>query len=861
MEKVLRSRLNEFFDLDTRVDLAIIADDERYKMSALKKEAIINVFRKHNVNCITDMNIGPGTNRCAFRIGEYILKVATDHDGCIDNLKEFQMCPKLMPYVTMTYEVSENGSLLIAEYARVFQSEKEMNVYYQQIKAILEEISKRYFIGDIGLSARNYSNWGLRRGTNEPVCLDYAYVYNASSNVMKCTSCGSPLFPSSDFNDLICRNPECGGNRKYKFTEIRTRIGNTFRAHNIDHMGDEAYAMDIPTKLTTLDGVRSPYLKPEKRDEKEPEEENEEFEEEEMGEIVINLENAMFYSAEEFEQKLKSETVESPTCECECHQEEAPTCPAPEEKAEASQAVQNTEKKEELPILELVDEEPQELPTLELVEEPKEDVKEESPECVITEKVSPVYVPPQPEEPENDLAFSGSLEEDEYLMDGIPETLTDPNLEDFEVDYGSYVDPNSLMPNPNFVNQEENHIYEAVSKLSNLIIKDFKTDDGYELVIPYVKGEYNKDTFYGTIQNAIFCSLAKFMKFKKIENRDINGNVQTKRWEQPDINDVMGDQLDTLMFLNSFWENNFVRPSDDSGIQADWLNFFTERLNEKIEIEQPGIDSLVNWMLDNWISAEQEIIEEEIVEVDPEVIQNIGISMIHHPDYHELRIDCVDDIDESRISMPFYIDINQVHPGSVQEPNNEFEWLKHFSPLQYFKTRVYDDFTKAKKIGSMEAQSILFSKEEDMYLGGSYIIDYAVEVTVDDVGNVIDSKDLFKDRQSLQRLNALVDGTLKNTDISGLDLNLIRARAIEDPTGDERKFIEYEHVDKCSCGHHHEHVTPVQQSPTLELVEEEVQSAPVEVKAPEPVQPDPQPMSTSCELTPVTRKSRKNRGK
>ena len=167
----------------------------------------MKLLRKYDIDGIVPL--GPGTNRYAFKLDGFVVKVATDNDGKIDNLKEFKMAKRLFPYVTKTYEVSENGTLLVAEYIQPFESYREMCMYQDKIKDILEKLSDVYLIGDVGITSKNYSNWGLRIGTEDPVCLDFAYVYEVKSELFVCNKCrtGSMLVPTPDFTKLQCSNP------------------------------------------------------------------------------------------------------------------------------------------------------------------------------------------------------------------------------------------------------------------------------------------------------------------------------------------------------------------------------------------------------------------------------------------------------------------------------------------------------------------------------------------------------------------------------------------------------------------------------------------------------------------------------
>ena len=258
MMKTLRSLIHEKFNLELRVELELLSR-RRDIVNDEKQEELFHILRKYDIDNIVPL--GSGTNRYAFKLAGFVVKLATDRDGKIDNLKEFKMAKRLYPHVTRTYEVSENGTILVAEYIQPFDSYIEMCDYREQIREILRDMSSVYLIGDVGISEKNYSNWGLRIGTREPVCLDFAYVYSVSSSLFICHYCqtNSMLTPDRDFSGLYCSNPSCG--KKYSFENIRQKIGNDLHRHEIGDLGDEGYILtesNVPTELTVN---RSNYLK------------------------------------------------------------------------------------------------------------------------------------------------------------------------------------------------------------------------------------------------------------------------------------------------------------------------------------------------------------------------------------------------------------------------------------------------------------------------------------------------------------------------------------------------------------------------------------------------------------------------
>lgn len=263
MAKILRSLIHERFPFELRVELELLSK-RRDISNKEKQEELIKLLRKYNIDDIVPL--GPGTNRYAFKLDGFVVKFATDNDGKIDNFKEFKMAKRLYPYVTKIFEVSENGTMLVAEYIQPFDSFTEMCTYGERIRDILTEMGSVYLIGDVGITDKNYSNWGLRIGTTNPVCLDFAYVYEIRSELFICQYCqtNSILTPNRDFTELHCTS--CG--KKYLFEDIRRKIGNDLHNHEIGDLSEEGYIMSESNVLTDLTVTRSNYLSKVKKKEK-----------------------------------------------------------------------------------------------------------------------------------------------------------------------------------------------------------------------------------------------------------------------------------------------------------------------------------------------------------------------------------------------------------------------------------------------------------------------------------------------------------------------------------------------------------------------------------------------------------------
>lgn len=197
------------------------------KRVAIQK--IISNYRNPNINAraqqIKDLlgpefpELGTGTNRITFLKDGYAIKVALDNRGLIDNMSEYKRAPEAPEYLAKVYET--NGIILIAEYVTLLdQTEFENNK--NALKTILDNLSTRYIMDDLGLTSKNYCNWGYRdNGTI--VSLDYAYMYPIKGNedALRC-NCGSLIVPNKTYTGYECSNPKCG--LKYSTMEIKAKV-------------------------------------------------------------------------------------------------------------------------------------------------------------------------------------------------------------------------------------------------------------------------------------------------------------------------------------------------------------------------------------------------------------------------------------------------------------------------------------------------------------------------------------------------------------------------------------------------------------------------------------------------------------
>lgn len=210
-----RSLINKYFNDEIFIELYQITlisgidNNERYIL-------IQECLKKHGIDFTP---LGCGTNRCSLLIDGFAIKFALDNDGAIDNRREMIYSKNLQPYVTKCYECTPSGYIAVEEYVEIF-TQDEFRSRQTEMREILEAISEQYLIGDIGITTKNYVNWGTR--LDGTICiLDYAYCYNTTFGTFVC-GCDetSVLHYDKNFVDLVC--PTCG--KKYSFGDVRRRI-------------------------------------------------------------------------------------------------------------------------------------------------------------------------------------------------------------------------------------------------------------------------------------------------------------------------------------------------------------------------------------------------------------------------------------------------------------------------------------------------------------------------------------------------------------------------------------------------------------------------------------------------------------
>ena len=124
--------------------------------------------------------------------------------------------------------------------------------YQNKMREILSEISKVFLIGDVGITSKNYINWGIRHtDSGDEICiLDFAYIYDVKYGIFKCSCNNETLLQyDKDFVNFIC--PRCG--RKYTFGEVRRKVTRKAQLEEIGDISEIGYNIHSETEVLPID--------------------------------------------------------------------------------------------------------------------------------------------------------------------------------------------------------------------------------------------------------------------------------------------------------------------------------------------------------------------------------------------------------------------------------------------------------------------------------------------------------------------------------------------------------------------------------------------------------------------------------
>ena len=258
MKKTFRSILKKYFPLDLVMEIHKLT--EVYNVSTnIKGKILMDLLTKYNVPF---NKLGTGTNRYGIQVEGYAIKIALDSLGMVDNKREFLYGKTLYPDVVKAYEIYPNGLMLVTEYITVFSID-DLVTYGDKMRSILKDITKRFFVGDVGIVSKNYANWGIRNEGNDDIAiLDFAYIYDMSYNKFTCTCEDKAMLQyDNDYNTLIC--PVC--NKKFNFFDIRRRISNKDQEDEIGDISRLGYTLHSEVEECEIDPEKT-YVNKKKND-------------------------------------------------------------------------------------------------------------------------------------------------------------------------------------------------------------------------------------------------------------------------------------------------------------------------------------------------------------------------------------------------------------------------------------------------------------------------------------------------------------------------------------------------------------------------------------------------------------------
>lgn len=205
-------------------------------------------------------SLGSGTNRMAVLIDGYAIKIALDKDGMIDNRREMLYTRDLQPYVVKVYECTPNGLIAVTEYITIFTID-DFHEHQDDMRKILGIISTQFLIGDVGVTGKNYVNWGTRDDGTIAI-LDFAYIYSVEYKLFTC-SCDNDSLLRYDNDFVILKCPKCG--RKYTFGEIRKKVTKAKQEMEIGDIRRLGYNLTQANQLIEANPLFEPRIKEKKK--------------------------------------------------------------------------------------------------------------------------------------------------------------------------------------------------------------------------------------------------------------------------------------------------------------------------------------------------------------------------------------------------------------------------------------------------------------------------------------------------------------------------------------------------------------------------------------------------------------------
>lgn len=237
-KKIYRSRLLDIFKPEQVIEIEKLS--RTFSISNNRK---IDLMKEKMTEWgINYTPLGSGTNRFGLKTDLYVIKIACDKDGKIDNKREFIYSRQLQPYVIKAYETYSDGIIAVFEYVNSFTID-DYWVNQDKMRKILSDVCSNFLVGDVGISTKNYGNWGYRED-GSLVILDFAYIYDVKFKTFNC-ECGNMLAYDKDYVNLICSR--CG--KKYDFQAIRKRITREDQDAEIGDITTKGYILRSPEEV------------------------------------------------------------------------------------------------------------------------------------------------------------------------------------------------------------------------------------------------------------------------------------------------------------------------------------------------------------------------------------------------------------------------------------------------------------------------------------------------------------------------------------------------------------------------------------------------------------------------------------
>lgn len=212
----MRSRIKYIFKPKLLERLAAVCDTNMIENNQLKMDLVQRLLNREGIKTSA---LGGATNRYAFIVEGYAVKVALDDQGYKDNLMEFSLTQE-MPDTQDSYET--NGYVLVQELGRNLSIE-EWVLHKHDILRKLDNLGKDYLLGDVGYFDVNITNWVMSDNGEVQIC-DYAYCHRLTENLFTCPMCGSILAYDECFVNVLCTD-RANCHEKYSYNDIKAIQG------------------------------------------------------------------------------------------------------------------------------------------------------------------------------------------------------------------------------------------------------------------------------------------------------------------------------------------------------------------------------------------------------------------------------------------------------------------------------------------------------------------------------------------------------------------------------------------------------------------------------------------------------------